>query len=153
MSDTVRCPSCGAPNRAPLTALRDGQARCGNCKTPLKPADQPIDTTDKLFAADVLESELPVLVDFWAPWCGPCKMMAPVLQQFAAKYAGRLKVVKLNTEVYPQTADPYEVRSIPLILVFRNGQVVQQIVGAMPLARLEAELTSSGILAARPQWN
>jgi thioredoxin 1 len=80
-------------------------------------------------------------------------MMAPVLQQFAAKYAGRLKVVKLNTEVYPQTADPYEVRSIPLILVFRNGQVVQQIVGAMPLARLEAELTSSGILAARPQWN
>ena len=140
MAETVRCPGCGAPNRAPLDSLRDGKAHCGNCKAALAMPAKPVETTDKLFESEVLKGELPVLVDFWASWCAPCRMMAPVLEQFAAKHAGRVKVVKLDTEAYPQTAAPYNVQSIPLLLLFKNGQVVKQVVGAMLLARLEAEL-------------
>jgi len=141
MMETVRCSSCGAPNRAPLNSLAGGHARCGKCKQTLSLPDRPIDTSDKLFQADVLESDLPVLVDFWADWCGPCKMMAPVLDQFAARHAGKVKVVKLNTEKFPHSAAPYRIRSIPNMLLFKNGQVVKSVVGAMPLPRLENELS------------
>jgi thioredoxin len=140
MPDTVRCPSCGAANRADLNLLRSGKTRCGKCKAVLEMPTKPVDTNDRLFAHDVLEGELPVLVDFWAPWCGPCRAMAPVLQQFAAKHAGRVKVVKLNTEEFPEVAAPYDVRSIPYMALFKGGQIVKQVIGAMPLARLEAEL-------------
>jgi thioredoxin 1 len=123
-----------------LDRLRAGQARCGKCQAVLTAPDRPIDTNNKLFPVDVLEGELPTLVDFWAPWCGPCKAMAPVLAQFAAKHAGAVKVVKLNTEEFPETAAPFDVRSIPCMFLFKNGQPVKQVLGAMPLARLEAEL-------------
>ncbi len=140
MSETVRCPACGSPNRAPLEKIAAGQARCGMCHATLHSPETPIDTTDKLFAAEVLQSQLPVLVDFWAAWCGPCKMMAPVLAQFAARHAGRIKVVKLNTEDFPQVAAPYNVMSIPNLKLFKNGQVVKELVGARGLAQLENEL-------------
>ncbi|HPQ69388.1 MAG TPA: thioredoxin TrxC [bacterium] len=143
MPETVRCPRCGAPNRAPLEKINQGQARCGKCHAELVAPQRPIDTTDKLFTADVLQAELPVLVDFWADWCGPCKMMAPVLEQFAAKHAGRVKVVKLNTEHYPHTAAPYNVRSIPFLALFKNGRIAASVTGAMPLAQLEARLAGA----------
>jgi thioredoxin 2 len=140
MAETLRCEKCGAPNRAPLESIAAGKARCGKCKTPLAMPQRPIDTNDRLFAKEVLESEMPVLVDFWAPWCGPCKMMAPVLEQLAAKHVGRLKVVKLNTDEFPQPAAPYHIQSIPAMLLFKDGKVVHEIIGARPLAALEREV-------------
>jgi len=138
--EAIRCPSCGAINRAPLKAVKSGKTRCGKCKTPLELPRAPIETTDELFAVDVIQSEMPVLVDFWAAWCGPCKMMAPILSQFAAKNAGKLKVVKVNSELAVRSSAAYQVQSIPTMFLFNKGQVIKQLIGAMPLARLEQEL-------------
>lgn len=96
--------------------------------------------SDASFQAEVLESEQPVLVDFWAPWCGPCRMVAPVLEEIAAEQADKLRVVKLNVDDNQQTAAKYGVMSIPTMIVFKHGQPAKTIVGAYPKRRLEAEL-------------
>ncbi len=96
--------------------------------------------TDASFAADVEQSELPVLVDFWAEWCGPCRMMNPILEEFAAAHDGRIKVVKLNVDENPEAASRFKVLSIPTLLVFQDGQVVKQMVGAMSRQRLDEAL-------------
>lgn len=87
--------------------------------------------TDGAFDQDVLNAEVPVLVDFWAPWCGPCKAMSPTVDALAAEYAGKVKVGKINTDEYPATAMRYQVRGIPTLLLFKGGKVVEQRVGAM----------------------
>lgn len=92
----------------------------------------PVTVTDGTFAREVLESELPVLVDLWAPWCGPCRMIAPVVEKIARDYAGRLKVAKLNVDENPQTAMRYQVQGIPTLLIFKGGRVADRIVGAAP---------------------
>jgi thioredoxin len=92
--------------------------------------------TDQSFENDVLKSELPVLIDFWAPWCGPCKAIAPVVEELAKEYGGRLKVVKMNVDDNPQTPSRYGVRGIPNLILFQGGQVKDQIVGAVPKAQL-----------------
>jgi len=99
-----------------------------------------ININDSNFKKEVLEESLPVLVDFWAVWCGPCLRLAPVIEQIAKEYQGKLKVCKLNVDDAPKTAADYEVMSIPTIAIFKNGKVVGKFVGALPKAELEAAI-------------
>lgn len=94
------------------------------------------EVTDTTFKDEVLESDLPVLVDFWAPWCGPCRMVAPVVEEIAQQYEGQVKVVKLNTDENPNIASQYGIRSIPTLMIFKGGQRVDMVVGAVPKTTL-----------------
>ncbi len=98
------------------------------------------EVTDANFQSEVVEADKPVLVDFWAPWCGPCRMVAPVLEELAGERGDELKIVKLNVDENQQTAASFEVLSIPTLILFRNGQVAKKVIGAYPKKRLEAEL-------------
>lgn len=99
-----------------------------------------IDVKDDSFETEVIGSDLPVLVDFWAPWCGPCRMVAPVVQEIAEQYDGKVKVVKMNTDENPKVASEYGIRSIPTLMVFKGGQKVDVVVGAVPKATLASTL-------------
>jgi thioredoxin 1 len=101
------------------------------------------EVTDDNFQAEVLEAETPVLVDFWAPWCGPCRMVGPVVEEIAKERADALKVVKLNVDENQQTAIAYDVMSIPTLILFSNGEVAKKVIGAYPKRKLEAELEPS----------
>jgi thioredoxin len=103
-------------------------------------ADTVAEVTDSNFQAEVIESEVPVLVDFWAPWCGPCRMVAPVVEQIAHERGDQVKVVKLNIDENQNTAVQFNVLSIPTLIVFRNGEVAKTVIGAYPKRKLEAEL-------------
>ncbi len=96
--------------------------------------------TDDSFKEEVLDSSVPVLVDFWAPWCGPCRMVAPVVDEIAEQYAGQVKVVKLNTDENPNIASQYGIRSIPTLMIFKGGQRVDMVVGAVPKSTLASTL-------------
>lgn len=95
-----------------------------------------VEVSDQNFEQEVINSATPVLIDFWAPWCGPCKAIAPVVEELAGSYAGKLKVVKMNVDDNPQTPSRYGVRGIPNLILFKGGQVADQIVGAVPRAHL-----------------
>ncbi len=101
------------------------------------------EVTDSSFQAEVIESEVPVLVDFWAPWCGPCRMVAPVVEELAQERGEQLKVVKLNIDENQNTAVQFNVLSIPTLILFRNGEVAKTVIGAVPKRKLEAELEPS----------
>jgi thioredoxin 2 len=143
MSDPqlIRCPSCGATNRVPLEKIAQGlQPVCGRCKTPLPVGNQPVTVTDANFATEVERSPLPVLLDMWAPWCGPCRMVGPVVEELAKEMAGRVRVAKLNVDENPATAARFNVQSIPTLLVLKNGREVERIVGAQPKAAIVQRL-------------
>ncbi len=119
-----------------------------NGSGPARTSDQanapaPVTVTDVTFAREVLESDLPVLVDLWAPWCGPCRMIAPAVEKIARDYAGRLKVAKLNVDDNPQTAMRYQVQGIPTLLLFKGGRVIDRIVGAVPEPLLRGKVDAA----------
>ena len=133
-STIIVCPNCGTKNRVRPTA--SGVPRCSVCHTVLPwIVDSPPDAFDVEVTASV-----PVLVDFWAPWCGPCRMVSPVVERVGREEAGKLKVVKLNVDDAPQISQRYGIQGIPLLIVFRNGSEVDRLVGAVPYERLRAWL-------------
>ncbi len=101
---------------------------------------KPLNITDDTFEQEVLQSDTPVIVDFWATWCGPCKMIAPILEEVAAEYSDKVKVVKLDVDANNKTAGKYNIMSIPSLLFFKGGEMVDQVVGAIPKAQLTARL-------------
>ena len=130
-SKLIRCPSCGTTNRVASEKNQQGREPvCGRCKTPLLSATEPIIVTDATFPSEVERSPLPVLVDMWAAWCGPCRMVAPIVDQLAAELSGRVRVAKLNIDENPATPSRFGVRSIPTMLIFKDGREVDRIVGA-----------------------
>ena len=129
------CPSCGAKNRVPAAA--SGRPQCASCK---KALPWIADATDSSLA-DALKTSQLVLVDLWAPWCGPCRMVAPVLERLAARYAGQLKVVKVNVDDNPMAARTYDASSIPTLVIIKDGAVVDRVVGAQPEPALAARIT------------
>ena len=132
-ADVIRCLNCGAANRVPREKIAMGlQPVCGRCKKPLNGASIPVTVTDATFSAEVEASALPVLLDLWAPWCGPCRLIAPVMEQLASEMAGRVRVAKMNVDENPVTASRFSVRSIPSLLVLRNGKEIDRIVGLQP---------------------
>ncbi|MEU8076796.1 thioredoxin [Catellatospora citrea] len=126
-AEVIACPHCGKRNRVQAAAA--GVPRCGNCHQALPWVTQ---ATDADFQAVVAQSTLPVLADLWAPWCGPCRVVAPGVERAAQTFAGRLKVVKINVDESPQTAARYQAQSIPLLLMLDHGQVRARQVGAAP---------------------
>ena len=131
----IGCVSCGQRNRVPVTSR---EARCGRCKSTLAPPSEPIEVPDaRAFDALVRDARQPVVVDFWAPWCGPCRMVAPELARVAASNAGRYVVVKVNTDALPELGERFRIRSIPTMAVFEGGKEVGRTSGAMPAAQIE----------------
>ena len=128
------CERCGAKNA--VDPDLKASAVCGGCKAPLKFYTEPLEATDVNFKAEVLESKMPVLVDFWAPWCMPCKMISPIVHEIAKEFEGRVKVVKINTDESTDVPSTYGIMSIPTLLVFQNGEAVDKIVGAVPKKKI-----------------
>ena len=143
----VACLSCGAKNRVDEGAATRRQPVCGRCGAALKAtvsagvADRPRTVTDATFEQEVLQARgVPVLLDCWAEWCGPCRMIAPVLEELAAEANGRYLITKLNVDENPRTAARFNIRSIPTMLIFKDGTLVDRLVGAQPKAAIAARL-------------
>jgi thioredoxin 2 len=140
----IRCLRCGTKNRMPENRLTD-QPLCGKCGTALvinSEQGRPIEVTDGTFSREILSTPGSVLVDCWAPWCGPCRTVAPILDELASKYAGGVRIAKLNVDENPVTASRYNVRSIPTLLLFKDGKLVNTLVGAQPKETIEQHLIS-----------
>jgi thioredoxin 2 len=132
----MACPSCGSTNRLAYRAL-DRRTRCGKCQTMLSAPSSPIEVSGAFFDAMISASSVPVVVDFWAPWCGPCRAMAPEFEKVAQHLAGEALVVKVNTDAEPELGQRFGIRSIPTIAVFRDGREATRVAGARPASDIE----------------
>ena len=143
----VACSKCGTKNRVDPRQAAEQIAKCGKCGTPLDLGNaaaaetKPLIVTDSTFQRDVIDaSERPVLLDAWAPWCGPCRMVGPIMEQLAAESSGRYRIAKLNVDENPATAAQFQIQSIPTMLIFKNGKLVDRLVGAQPKPAIAAKL-------------
>jgi thioredoxin 2 len=135
MASLIVCPHCGRKNRVGPSA--EGTPRCGNCHNLLPWV---VDADEQSFE-DEVHASVPVVVDLWAEWCGPCRMVSPVLQELATEHAGHLKVVKVDVDANPKLAQRFDAMSIPLLVVMRDGEEVDRVVGALPRRQLEQRLS------------
>ena len=142
----VVCKNCGTKNRVDPASAAGNIARCGKCRTPLElrsAADdlgKPIVIGDDSFADIVSNSSGTVLLDCWAPWCGPCRMVGPIMDQLAAESSGRYRIAKLNVDENPRTAAQFQIQSIPTMLIFKDGKLVDRLVGAQPKPAIAEKL-------------
>lgn len=133
------CSKCGQQNRIPVKHLADA-GRCGSCKQVLPPSSKPIVADAGRFEKLMSEARVPVLVDFWADWCGPCRVMAPELEKLAASRAGKVLVAKVNTDEFPELARRFAIEALPTLVLFREGQPEQRLAGARSAAAILREL-------------
>ena len=144
----VACSKCGKRNRIDQRQAPERIAKCGNCGTPLdlnKVQDanaetRPLIVTDASFKQVIESGDKPILLDAWAPWCGPCRVVGPIMEQLAAESNGRYRVAKLNVDENPNTAAQFQIQSIPTMLIFKNGKLVDRLVGAQPKPAIAARL-------------
>ncbi len=142
MSNIIVCPGCGAKNRIPADKLHL-TPKCGRCGERLPaPGGSVVELNDQNFQQIVNDAAVPVLVDFYSPTCGPCHALAPVIEQLAKQYAGRAIICKLDTSRHQMTAAQFQIRGVPTLIFFKNGQSVDQVVGAVPGQELEQRLNS-----------
>jgi len=145
----VACRKCGTKNRVDPRQAVEQIAKCGRCGTPLEVSKaegtaaetKPLIVTDARFQQDIIEaSDKPVLLDAWAPWCGPCRIVGPIMDQLAAESNGRYRIAKLNVDENPITAAQFQIQSIPTMLIFKNGKLVDRLIGAQPKPAIAARL-------------
>ena len=152
----VTCSNCGAQNRVDEARLANSEAKCGRCGQKLAAGEatggddsKPVIITDQTFETEVVQAKgPPVLVDCWAPWCGPCRRIGPILDQLAAESAGRYRIAKLNVDENPVTASRFQIASIPTMLIFKDGQLIDRIIGAQPKQAIAERLQGASRFAA-----
>jgi len=150
----VVCSNCAAQNRVDEARLATSEAKCGRCGQRLSAAAsehdaQPLIITDQTFEREVVQARgRPVLVDCWAPWCGPCRTIGPIMDQLAAESAGRYRIAKLNVDENPQTSARFQIASIPTMLIFKDGQLIDRLIGAQPKQSIAERLQVASKFAA-----
>jgi thioredoxin 2 len=145
----VTCEKCGAKNRIEVSSRAGRIAKCGKCGTVLTtptahPAssDRPFIVTDQSFSQEILNTSGVILLDCWAPWCGPCRMIGPIMDQLASEAQGRYRVAKLNVDDNPRTASQFQIQSIPTMLIFKDGKLVDRLIGAQPKPAIASRLSA-----------